>query len=114
HPDRRGLGDRGMPRQHRLDFGRAQALAGDLDGVVRTPEQVPEAVLGIYVRPVAVDPEAREAAPIGRHVALAVTPEAARHARPGLADHELADLAPDALPVLVHDVGRHARQWPGE
>jgi len=44
----------------RFDFGRAEALASDLERVVRAAEDVPEAI-GIDQCPVTVDPEVRPA-----------------------------------------------------
>src|SRR5205823_8836447 len=79
-PDRRRLGDRGMSDQHRFDLRGTEALAGDLDRVVRAAQHVPETVLRVDVCPVAMDPEVFESVPVSLEVALAVAPEAARHA----------------------------------
>ena len=61
---------RGMGRGRGLDLGRPDALAGDLERVVRAAADVPVAVV-VDDRPVAVDPDAREAAPVRLDVALA-------------------------------------------
>ena len=66
--------------------------------------QEPVAVL-VDRRPVAVRPDAGEAAPVRLEVALVVAPDAARHPGPGPAADELADLAAHAAsPVGVDDV----------
>src|SRR5438270_13305265 len=75
--------DRRVANQDRLHLGRPQPLAGDLERVVGAAEDVPKLVAGIDVGPVAVDPDAFEAAPVGGHVALTVLPEAVGHAHPG-------------------------------
>ena len=59
HADRRGLEDRGMLDQHRLDLRRPEPLARDLDGVVRASQDVPQTVF-IDGRPVAVNPRVGE------------------------------------------------------
>ena len=55
--DRRGLDDRWMGDRGRLDFGRPDALARNLERVVRATLDVPVAAL-VDERPVAVDPHA--------------------------------------------------------
>src|SRR5512140_2194921 len=67
----------------------------------------------------AAHPDVRQAAPIGLQVPavgalVRIAPEAARHPRPRLADHELADGATHRTPMLVHDVGIDARTRPDE
>ena len=71
HADRGRLDDRRMGDDGRLDLGRADPLAGDLERVVGAAVEVPEAV-AVEDRPVAVDPGARQAAPVRVEVALAV------------------------------------------
>src|SRR5207247_411960 len=100
--------------QHRLHLGRPQPLARDLDRVVRSPKHVPEPVVGIDVRPVAVHPDVGKAIPVGLDVAIAIAPEAARHARPRVADHQLADLAAHRLAVGVDDCRLRLRTRVGE
>ena len=92
----------GCVNEHRFDLGRADPLAGDLDRVVRAPEDVPEAVL-VDRCPVAVHPDVREARPVRLQVALGVVPEAARHADPRRADDQLADL-------IAHGPALHRRR----
>ena len=65
--------------------------------------QVPVAVL-VDRGPVAVRPDAREAAPVRLEVALGVAPDAARHPGPRPPADELADLAAHRLPVGVEHV----------
>ena len=84
HADDAGLGDGGMADQHRLDLGRPEPLAGDLQRVVRAALDEPEAVV-VDVRPVAVDPDVGPARPVRLLVALRVAPEPRGHARPRLA-----------------------------
>ena len=86
-----GLGDGRMADQDRLDLGRAEALARDLQRVVGAALDVPEAVV-VDVRPVAVHPHVGPARPVRLLVALGVAPEALRHAGPGPRDDELAHL----------------------
>ncbi len=81
-----------MSDEHRLHLSRPEPLAGDLDRVVRTPQHVPEAILGVDVCPVAVQPHVFEAAPVSVEVALPVAPESAGHTRPRVADDKLTDL----------------------
>src|SRR4029079_12100556 len=90
-----------------LDLRRTDPLARDLERVVGAAADVPVAV-GVDHGPVAVDPDAGQAAPVGLDVALAILPEAAGHARLRSPDHQLADLAPERSSFGVHDVGRGA------
>ncbi len=115
HADRRRLGDRGMRDRGRLELGRPDALAGDVQRVVGAPVQEPVAVL-VDRGPVAVRPHAGEAAPVRLQVALGVAPEPARHPRERLPADELADLAgADQRPALgVDDVHRHSRRRPAD
>src|SRR5207245_7065291 len=83
-----GLRDGGMRDRGRLDLGRPEPLARDLDRVVRAAVDVPETVGG-DLGPVAVDPGALQPRPIRPEAPLALPPEASRHPRPGLADHQL-------------------------
>src|SRR5206468_10220139 len=95
------------------DLGRAEALARDLQRVVRAPLDEPESVL-VHERPVAVDPDARPARPVRLLVALRVFPEALRHAGPRRLHDQLAHLAANGLAVLAEALGRHPRDGPGE
>jgi hypothetical protein len=90
--DDRGLGDRRVRDQRRLDLGRRQAVAGDVHDVVDPAEQPDVAVL-VVLGAVAGEVVLRaEAAPVGLLVALRVAPDAAQHRRPRLGEHEVADL----------------------
>ncbi len=102
-----------MGHQYRLHLGRAKPLAGHLDRVVGAAEDVPHAVL-VDGRPVAMDPHARPARPVGVEIALPVAPEAARHADPRGADDQLAHLPAHGLAVAVHHIGGHAGARRGE
>src|SRR5687768_10550444 len=97
-----------MGAGRRFDFGGADALSGDLDGVVAAPQDVPEVVL-VAQRPVAVDPDAGPAGPVRLLVAGGVLPEAAGHARPGVGHHQLSNLAPYGFALLVEDIDAHSR-----
>src|SRR5258708_39076095 len=61
-----------------------------------------------------MQPQVLEPGPVRLDVALAVAPEAARHARPWIADDELPDLAPNRMPVRIEHVGRHPAHRSGE
>src|SRR5690606_27861293 len=61
-----------------------------------------------------VRPDAGEAVPVRVEVALAVAPEAARHADPRLPDDQLADGPAHGLAVLVHHVRVHPDDRAGE
>src|SRR5688572_25135636 len=111
-PDGRGLGHRGMRDRGRLDLGGTDALARDLQRVVAAALYVPIALV-VDAGPVAVVPDAVSTAPVGVQVAtlvgiVAVVPEAAGHAGPGLPDDELADLAAHGARLVVDDVRVHA------
>src|SRR5438445_8758290 len=102
-----------MTDEDGLDLGGPQALAGDLQRVVRTALEEPEAVV-VDHGPVAVDPHARPARPVGLLVTRRIVPEALRHAGPRLRHHQLANLTAHGAAVVAEDVGRHSRDGPRE
>src|SRR5712691_8810801 len=102
-----------MTDEDRLDLGRPQALAGDLERVVRAALQEPEAVL-VDEGPVAVDPHVGPARPVRLLVARGIAPEALGHAWPRLREDQLTDLTAHGPPVVAEDVGGHARNRAGE
>src|SRR4051794_12051531 len=106
HAHRRRLANGRVPRRGRLELGRADALAGDVERVVGAPVQEPVAV-AVGGGPVAVHPHAGDPAPVGLEVALGVAPEAARHPGERLPADELADLAAHGATFGVDDVHRH-------
>src|SRR5215510_3252994 len=72
---------------------------------------VPEAVL-VNIGPVTVYPDILPARPVGFQVALRILPEASRHPRPGLCDHEFSHFPAHRLARLVKAVRGHARNRP--
>src|SRR4030095_4964956 len=72
---------------------------------------VPEAVL-VNIRPVTVHPDILPARPVGFEITVWVFPEASRHPRPGLRDHEFPPLPAHRLTLLVKTVRGHARNRP--
>ena len=102
HADRSSLGDGRMPDRGRLELRGPDALARDVQGVVRAAVQEPVAVL-VDRRPVAVRPHAREPPPVRLEVALGIAPDPAGHPGPGSLADELADLAAHrTTPVVEH------------
>ena len=112
HPDRRRLHHRRVGHQGRLHLGRAEPLAGHLDGVVAATVQVPAAVLDR--RPVTVHPHVGPTVPVRLEVALGRLPQSPGHAGPRTGAHQLADLLPHGLALLVVDVDRHAERRTAE
>ena len=106
--DRRSRQHRRVGDGARLDLGRADPLAGDLERVVRPAVDVPVAV-AVGRGPVAVDPQPGDPAPVRLEVALVagLGPEAAGHPGPRGAEGELADRAADRPARIVDDVGGH-------
>src|SRR5262244_1770831 len=72
---------------------------------------VPEAIL-VNIRPVTVHPDILPARPVGFEITVWVFPEASRHPRPGLRDHEFSHLPAHRLALLVKAVRGHARDRP--
>src|SRR5215468_3249232 len=72
---------------------------------------VPEAIL-VNIGPVTVYPDILPARPVGFEIALWILPEASRHPRPGLCDHEFSHLPAHRLASLVKAVRGHARNRP--
>ncbi len=101
------LGHQRMRHQRRLELGRAEPLAGHLDGVVTATVYEPVAVT-VDAGPVAMHPDPGQRRPVGVLVALGVVPEPLGHAGPGLAQHQFADAAAHRLAFGVDDVCRHA------
>ena len=91
HADDGRFADEDVRHEDRFHFRRAEAFARHFDRVIRSTEDVPQAIV-IDRGPIAMHPHVREAAPIGFDVPIGIAPEAARHADPRLADHQLADL----------------------
>ena len=99
HADRGRLRDRRVRGERALHLRRPQPLAGDRQRVVGPTVEEPEPVL-VARRPVAVDPDAREATPVGLEVPLRVAPDPPRHRGPRLAADELPHLTgSDRRPV---------------
>src|SRR3981189_731080 len=103
-----------MAHQHGLDLCGSQSLARHLDRVVRSAEDVPQRILRVDISPVAVHPDAVEAAPVRVEVALLVAPETARHTWPRIADHELADLSANRMPLGIDHVRGDSRYGTGK
>src|SRR6185437_13810755 len=97
------FGDAAVTDGRRLELGRTDALAGDVERVVGASVQVPVTVL-VDRRPVAVRPDSWKAPPVGVEVTLVVTPDAARHSRPRPFADELADFAAHRRAVRSVDV----------
>ena len=102
-----------VERQHRaVDLGRPHADPAAVDGRVGSSGDDRRAALG-ELDPVPVAPDARERVEVARAVALPVlvAPEAERHRRHRLGDHELADLADErrARPATTPRPWRRAR-----
>ena len=111
--DHRRLGDRRMVDERRLDLDGGDAVAGDVHHVVDAAEQ-PVVALLVALGAVAREVHAREAAPVGRLVALRVAVDAAQHGRPRPLEDQVAALTErQALAVGVHDIGRDAREREG-
>ena len=108
--NRAGLRDGRVGDERRLELGRADPLAGDVERVVRATMQKPLAVL-LVRRPVAMRPDAVVAIPVRLEVAIGCIPQATRHARPGAADHELADRIDERVALGVEHIDVHARDW---
>src|SRR5439155_17951439 len=117
HADRRRFRDRGMRDRGRFDLRGTDALARDLEGVVAASLDVP-VTLVVDAGPIAVDPGVRQPRPVRLEVAALlgrrIAPETARHARPGLANDELAHGAAHRTAPVVHDVRVHPGARPAE
>src|SRR6266852_4007223 len=104
-----------MRDRGRFDLRRSDPFAGDLQRVVAAPLDVPVALV-VDARPIAVHPGVWEARPVGLKVAAflgrRIAPKAASHARPGLANDELAHRAAHGQPLLVDHISSHSRAWP--
>src|SRR5947209_5931857 len=92
-----------MRHGSRLELGRADPLAGDVERVVRAAVQEPVAVL-VDGSPVAVRPDSGKAPPIGVQVARWIAPDAPGHPGPGPLADELADDAANGAALVVEDV----------
>ena len=92
--DDRGLGDRRVRDERRLDLGGRDAVAGDVHDVVDPAEQ-PQVAVVVLLRAVAGEVVALlgEPRPVGLAVALVVAPDAAQHRRPRLGEHQQAAAA---------------------
>jgi hypothetical protein len=93
HADHGGLGDLGMGDERAFDFGRAHAVAGDVDHVVDTAG---DPVIAVLVAAAAVAGEILAAigAEIGLEEALVIAPDGAHLARPAVVMHRLPSVAP--------------------
>ena len=114
HADRGRLGDGGVADQDRLDLGRPEPLAGDLDRVVAAAVEEPVAVV-VDRGPVAVDPDVRPARPVGAQVARRGRSRcpASSPARAWCRPARRPRLA-SGLPVGVEDVDGHPQRRPDQ
>src|SRR5581483_1654940 len=101
--DRRGLGDDAARERGRLQLRRSDPLACDVQRVVAATVEEPVAVL-VHRGPVAVRPDAGEAAPVRVEIALVVAPDPACHPGPRAPADELAHLAAHGVALRVDDV----------
>ncbi len=98
-----------MGDHDRFDLGRCQALARHVHDVVGAAQDEPLPVL-VDQGEVAVAPQAGEGRPVRLEIAGLVPPHPARHRRPGLTAHQLADLTAHRLCPVVHHVDVHAQR----
>ena len=106
----RSFGHLRMAHQGALHFGGADAMAGDVEHVVNTAHD-PE--VAVFVLPAAVPGEVAvlDLTPVDFLVALGVTPDAAQHARPGLAQDQLAaGVARDRFAPVIHHFRHHTKK----
>src|SRR5205823_14276615 len=91
-----------------IHLGRADAHPIAVEGRVRA-SQYPAVAFGIDLEKVPVPPDAGKLLEIGLEVATVarIVPEAQRHRRHGLGDHELADLVDNTLAARVVGLDRH-------
>ena len=100
-----------MRDERALDFGGAEAVAGDVEHVVDAADD-PEVAVLVAARAVTGEIHALELAPVRLLVARLVAPDATQHRGPRLADDEFAALiGSEFLAVVVHDCGVHAEKW---
>src|SRR6266566_2825987 len=111
--DHRGLEHGRVRCGRRLDLRGTDPFPRHLQRVVAAAVDVPESII-VDPRPVAVDPDGREASPVRRQVVLGGVPEAPRHTWPRLPDDELAHRAADRSAAFVthvrSDAGHGARK----
>ena len=94
-----------MANQRAFHFGRADAMAGDVEHVVDTAHD-PEVTVLVLAASVACEVAARDLGPVSFLVAGGVSPNAPQHGRPRLADHQLAaGILRHGLAGVIHDLG---------
>src|SRR6266571_4352463 len=79
----RGFSDSFMRYKGTFNFGRAQAMTGDINHVI-DPSHDPEVTVGVFPCPVAGEIDAVDLRPVLFTIALIVTVNRAQHSRPGL------------------------------
>src|SRR2546429_398175 len=87
--DKKSLLALAEPRQHALDFRRADAMSRDIQHVVDAADD-PEITILVLTATVAGEVSPFDFAPVDLLVTPRITPDAAQHVRPRLADDELA------------------------
>ncbi len=106
----RRLGHLRVRHQRRLDFGGGDVVAGDEHHVVDPAEQPQVAVL-VPLRAVAGEVDALEPGPVRFDEPLVVAPDGAQHARPRVANGQVATASiGDGRAGVVDHVGGDARQ----
>src|SRR5207244_11396618 len=98
-----GFGNFLIAHERAFDFRRADPVSGHVQHVIN-PADDPEVAVFVLARAVAREITPFHFAPVSLLVALRITPKTAQHARPGLANHELATrICRDRLTFAVHD-----------
>src|SRR5262245_33382830 len=96
-----------------LDFCGSHSLSSDLERVVRAATDVPEPAV-VNLGPIAVNPYVGETCPVGVKIALGISPKAASHADPRLANNQFTHSAPDWISFFIYYVRVHPRNWTRE
>lgn len=98
------------PEHDRLDLGRPQPLAGNLQRVVRTAEDEELSVI-VFEQQVAMRPQPGPLAPVRFLVAVGRVPESRRHPDERRGDHQFTGNAAHAPPLLVGRERVDARRY---
>ena len=111
HANHRGFNNQFAAHQTAFNFRSSKAVAADIQHIINAAHDPKESV-AVAARAIARQIHAWNFSPIRFNVALAVSVNAAQHARPWLAnDKQATGVRGKFVALLIHNRGVHTGKW---